>query len=76
MAGITLAQAIEHLENARNALNAAYEAQSYSIADRQVTRGDIQKLEASVTYWSRLVREKKNAAQGVKNPGFMTPKWT
>jgi len=76
MTGITLAQAQTHLEKAQAALNAAYEAQQYSIGDRQVSRADIEKLESAVNHWSRVVREKTQRAQGVKNPGYMVAKWT
>ncbi len=74
--GISLADATQHLSDAQDALTKARKAVQYGIGDRQLTRARITELAAEVQYWSRLVREKTDAAAGVTNPGFMTPKWS
>lgn len=74
--GITLAEAVTNLANAQTALAAARNAQSYSISDRQVSRGALTDLEREVHHWSRMVREMTDAAADVENPHFLVPKWT
>lgn len=73
--GITLSECQQHLADAQDALTRARKQQGFSIGDFQSQRATVAQLQREVQYWSRLVREKTDAAAGVKNPGFLVPKW-
>jgi hypothetical protein len=76
MAGPTVADKEAELAALNAAIAAVRLGQSYSQGDRQLTRADLDKLEASRSRCARELRELVAAAAGAKNPGVLTATWT
>jgi hypothetical protein len=64
MAGITLAQAESQLALYIAAEAAVLSGQSYSIGDRQLTRADLEKIQAGIKIWNgRVVQLSRNGVR-------------
>lgn len=76
MAGPTVADKEAELAALNAAIAAVRLGQSYTQGDRQLTRVDLDTLEASRARCARELRELMAAAAGVKNPGVLTAQWS
>lgn len=56
MAGITLAQAEAQLQVWMDASTAVASGQSYTIADRSLTRADARAIQQQIQYWDQKVK--------------------
>jgi hypothetical protein len=65
MAGLTQVQAQTQLDNAIDALNKAYENQSYSIEGRSLSRQNIADLQDAIDYWDNKVKELDSDSSGL-----------
>jgi hypothetical protein len=57
MAGITSAQAQEHLDAYLAAEKAALSGQSYEIGDRRLTRANLAEIRQGIEYWNAQLRD-------------------
>ncbi len=75
MAGITLAQAQQHLDNALDALDRARRSTGYNVADRSLQRDKVEALQKQVGIWERKVKELSDQNLGARSPSMIFPKW-
>lgn len=75
MAGITLAQAEEQLAKYIEAENKVLQAQSYSIAGRELTRANLSYIRESIEYWDRKVKDMSASSTGRSRGRVITPGW-
>ena len=57
MAGITLAQAEQHLSEWILADSAVATGQSYTIGGKTLTRANAREIRENITYWDQMVRK-------------------
>lgn len=55
MAGVTLAQAEQHLTDWLSADSAVATGQSYTIGGRTLTRANAREIRDNITYWNQMV---------------------
>lgn len=74
MAGITLAQAQEKLDEYLAAETAVLASQSYVIAGRTMTRANLQFIQDGITVWNQRVQELSRAATGRSRARTISPR--
>ncbi len=71
MAGLTLAQAEQHLNEWLTADSAVAKGQAYSLGGRTFTRADAAVIRENIRYWQQMV--KRLARGGVPARGAVVP---
>jgi hypothetical protein len=71
MAGLTLAQAEQHLNEWLTADSAVAKGQAYSLGGRTFTRADAQQIRENIRYWQQMV--KQLARGGMRARGAVVP---
>ncbi len=71
MAGLTLAQAEQHLNEWLTADSAVAKGQAYSLGGRTFTRADAAVIRENIRYWQQMV--KQLARGGVRARGAVVP---
>jgi hypothetical protein len=71
MAGLTLAQAEQHLNEWLTADSAVAKGQAYSLGGRTFTRADAQQIRENLRYWQQMV--KQLARGGMRARGAVVP---
>jgi hypothetical protein len=71
MAGLTLAQAEQHLNEWLSADSAVAKGQAYSLGGRTFTRADAREIRENLRYWQQMV--KQLASGGVRTRGAVAP---
>jgi hypothetical protein len=71
MAGLTLAQAEQHLNEWLTADSAVAKGQAYSLGGRTFTRADAREIRENLRYWQHMV--KQLARGGVRTRGAVVP---
>jgi hypothetical protein len=71
MAGLTLAQAEQHLNEWLTADSAVAKGQAYSLGGRTFTRADAREIRENIRYWQQMV--KQLASGGVRTRGAVVP---
>jgi hypothetical protein len=71
MAGLTLAQAEQHLTEWLSADSAVAKGQAYSLGGRALTRADAREIRENIRYWQQMV--KQLARGGVRARGAVVP---
>lgn len=71
MAGLTLAQAEQHLNEWLSADSAVAKGQAYSLGGRTFTRADAREIRENIRYWQQMV--KQLARGGVRARGAVIP---
>jgi hypothetical protein len=71
MAGLTLSQAEQHLNEWLDADSAVAKGQAYSLGGRTFTRADAREIRENLRYWQHIV--KQLARGGVRARGAVVP---
>jgi hypothetical protein len=71
MAGLTPAQAEQHLSEWLSADSAVAKGQAYSLGGRTFTRADAREIRENIRYWQHMV--KQLASCGVRARGAVVP---
>jgi hypothetical protein len=71
MAGLTLGQAEQHLNEWLSADSAVARGQAYSLGGRTFTRADAREIRENIRYWQQMV--KQLARGGVRARGAVVP---
>ena len=71
MAAITLTQARAQLQAWLEADAAVARSQSYSIANRSLSRADAGEITEKIKYWSRMVSDLERAASGRRRTRYV-----
>jgi hypothetical protein len=71
MAGLTLSQAEQHLNEWLSADSAVAKGQAYSLGGRTFTRADAREIRENLRYWQQMV--KQLASGGVRARGAVVP---
>jgi hypothetical protein len=71
MAGLTLSQAEQHLNEWLSADSAVAKGQAYSLGGRTFTRADAREIRENIRYWQQLVKQLSRG--GVRTRGAVVP---
>jgi hypothetical protein len=71
MAGLTLAQAEQHLSEWLSADSAVAKGQAYSLGGRTFTRADAREIRENLRYWQQMVKQLDRG--GVRARGAVVP---
>jgi hypothetical protein len=71
MAGLTLAQVEQHLNEWLSADSAVAKGQAYSLGGRTFTRADAREIRENLRYWQQLVKQLSRG--GVRARGAVVP---
>jgi hypothetical protein len=71
MAGLTLTQAEQHLNEWLSADSAVAKGQAYSLGGRTFTRADAREIRENLRYWQQMV--KQLGRSGVRTRGVAVP---
>ncbi len=66
MAGLTLAQAEQHLNEWLAADSAVAKGQAYSLGGRTFTRADAREIRENIRYWQQMVKQLERGGVGTR----------